>query len=363
MKRLFTSESVTSGHPDKMCDLIADSIVDEALKQDSESHMAVEATIKDDFVLIYGEAKTKAKLDYVKIAKDVIKEIGYNEDFKVEVLVNKQSEEIDNAVVSKELAAGDQGIMFGYACDETNSCMPLSIDMAHMLAKTLDEVRRQHKDILKPDGKTQVTVEYDGDTVKRIDTILVSASHHENVTKEKLEKIIKEEVIDKVVPSKYIDEQTKIIINPSGSFTICGPFGDSGTTGRKIIVDSYGGVARVGGGCFSSKDPSKVDRSAAYYARYVCKSLVKAKLCKRCELQLAYAIGKPKPVSVAIDTYGTGIYDDGKILEIINKNFDFSVSNMINELNLKAPIYKQTVNYGHFGKPYLPWEKEKEIIK
>lgn len=361
MRHLFTSESVTSGHPDKMCDLISDSFVDAALKDDPNSHMAVECTIKDNFVFIYGEANTKAKIDYAKIAKETIKEIGYQEEFIIKVNVNNQSSEIDNAVNNDKLCAGDQGIMFGYACNESKSFMPLSIDLAHMLAKKLDEVRKTHPTVLKPDGKTQVTVEYDGDKILRIDTILVSASHHENVSQEEIKDLIKKEVIDKVIPANYIDQETKIIINPSGKFTICGPFGDSGTTGRKIIVDSYGGAGRVGGGCFSSKDPTKVDRSAAYYARYVCRNLVANKLCDKCELQLAYAIGKSEPVSICVDSFNTGKFSDERLLEIINNNFNFSVSNMIDELDLKKPIYRQTVNYGHFGKPYLSWEQFKEI--
>ena len=361
MRHLFTSESVTSGHPDKVCDLVADSILDEALRQDPESHMAVECTIKDDFILVYGEAKTNADIDYAGIAKKVLKDIGYLEDYEVVVKVNSQSSEIDGAVIGNELAAGDQGIMFGYACNESKSYMPWSIDLAHMLAKTLEEVRRRNPQVLKPDGKTQVTVEYEDDKLIRVDTVLVSTSHFEDITQDEIKKLVKEEVIDKVIPSHLVDEKTKYIINPSGSFVLCGSFGDSGTTGRKIVVDTYGGVGRIGGGCFSSKDPTKVDRSAAYYARYVCKSLVAAGLAERCELQLAYAIGRSKPVSVAINTFGTGKYDDEKILEIIKNNFDFSVSNIINELDLRKPIYASAVNYGHFGKPYLPWEQIKEL--
>lgn len=361
MRRLFTSESVTSGHPDKVCDLVADSILDAALASDPLSHMAVECSIKDDFILVFGEANTKAEIDYAGIAKKVLKDIGYPEDYEVLVKVNSQSSEIDNAVIGDELAAGDQGIMFGYACNESKSYMPWSIDLAHMLAKTLEEVRRANPTVLKPDGKTQVTVEYEDDKLIRVDTVLVSTSHFENVTQEEIQELVKKEVIDKVIPTHLIDEKTKYIINPSGSFVLCGSFGDSGTTGRKIVVDTYGGVGHIGGGCFSSKDPTKVDRSAAYYARYVCKSLVAAGLAERCELQLAYAIGRSKPVSVAIDTYGTGKFDDEKILEIIKNNFDFSVKNIIEELDLRKPIYASTVNYGHFGKPYLPWEQIKEL--
>lgn len=356
MKYLFTSESVTSGHPDKICDWIADHILDEAIRQDENSRMAVEATIKDDFILVYGEANTTAIIDYAEIAKSVLKKIGYTEEYEVLVKVNKQSQEINNAVNSDELCAGDQGIMFGYACDESKGYMPKSIDLAHMLAKKLEEVRRENP-MLKPDGKTQVTVEYEDGLLTRIDTILVSTQHDASLSQEDLKTIIMNEVILTTVEKQLIDENTKFIINPSGSFIVGGSFGDSGTTGRKIVVDTYGGVAPIGGGCFSSKDPTKVDRSAAYYARYVCKNLVANGYCKKCQIELSYAIGKPRPLSINIDTFGTSSYSDEELLEIINHNFDFSVSNIINELGLKSPIYTQTTNYGHFGKPYLPWEQ------
>ena len=361
-KMYFTSESVTSGHPDKICDLIADSILDEAIRQDPDSHMAVEATIKDDFILVYGEAGTKAVIDYAAIAKKVLKDIGYTEDYQVLVKVNKQSAEINNAVLDGEISAGDQGIMFGYASDESKGYMPFAIDCAHMLAKKLEEVRRQDPR-LRPDGKTQVTAEYIDGKVTRVDTIVVSTQHTKDITQKELHDLIIEKVIKPVVDPAMLDENTKYLINPSGSFILGGSFGDSGTTGRKIVVDSYGGYAPIGGGCFSSKDPTKVDRSAAYYARYVCKNLVANNLCRKCQLQLSYAIGEPRPLSIHLDTFGTSEYTDEQLLDIINKNFDFSVSNIIRELDLKRPIYTETTNYGHFGKPWLPWEQIKELKK
>ena len=359
-KRFFTSESVTSGHPDKVCDFIADSILDEALRQDPYSHMAVEATIKDDLILVYGEANTKADLDYESIALNAIRSIGYTEDYHVMTKVNKQSAEINDAVAHDEISAGDQGIMFGYADDETADYMPFAIDCAHKLAAQLEKVRRQDSRLM-PDGKTQVTVEYDDGKLTRVDTIVVSTQHTKEITQEELHALIKERVIDPVVDAKYIDESTKYLINPSGSFILGGSWGDSGTTGRKIVVDTYGGYAPIGGGCFSSKDPTKVDRSAAYYARYVCRNIVANGLAHKCQLELSYAIGEPKPLSVTIDTFGTSTYTDEQLLEIINKNFDFSVSNIIKELDLRRPIYKETVNYGHFGKSNLPWEQFKKL--
>lgn len=359
-KVLFTSESVTSGHPDKICDLIADSILDAALMEDPNSHMAVEATIKDDLILVYGEANTNAKIDYEAIAKSVLKEIGYNEDYHVIAKVNKQSSEINNAVVGEELAAGDQGIMFGYASNETESYMPFAIATAHKLAKRLEEVRRQDSR-LRPDGKTQVTVEYNDGKLKRLDTIVISSQHTKDITQEELRDLLIREVILPTVDEKYLDENTQFLINPSGSFIVGGSWGDSGTTGRKIVVDSYGGYAPIGGGCFSSKDPTKVDRSAAYYARYVCRNLVANGLCEKCQLQLSYAIGKKDPVSIAIKSFGTSKYTNEELLEIILKNFNFSVQNMIDELGLRRPIYRNTTNYGHFGREGLPWETFKEI--
>lgn len=360
-KTFFTSESVTSGHPDKICDYIADSILDEALKQDRDSHMAVEATIKDDLILVYGEAGTKAVLDYERIALDAIREIGYTEDYHVMVKVNRQSDEINSAVIGQEIGAGDQGIMFGFACNETDNLMPAAIHYAHLLAARLETVRRQDPR-LRPDGKTQVTCEYDDGVLKRIDAIVVSTQHIAGITQQELNDLIINQVILPVIPKELIDDDTDYLINPSGSFILGGSWGDSGTTGRKIVVDSYGGYAPIGGGCFSSKDPTKVDRSAAYYARYVCRNLVANGLAEKCQLQLSYAIGLAEPVSVYIQSFGTSRFTDEELGEIVESNFSFRVSDIINELNLKRPIYRSTVNYGHFGKDYLPWEQFKKII-
>lgn len=359
---LFTSESITQGHPDKICDAIADSILDEALRQDSNAKMAVEATIKDDFILVYGEANTKAHIDYAKIAKDTIKEIGYTETYEVMVKVNKQSSEINQAVVQNDgdIGAGDQGIMFGYACNDTENYMPAAIAYAHSLAKRLSDVRRE-SNILLPDGKTQVSVEYENNKVKRIHTIVVSTQHIATASQEEIGELVMKEVIQKVMPRELLDENTIYLINPSGSFIVGGSFGDSGTTGRKIVVDTYGGMGRIGGGCFSSKDPSKVDRSAAYYCRYVAKNIVANGLADKCELQVAYAIGKVKPVSIMVDTFGTGNYPNEDILKIIKENFSFEVKDIIDELDLCKPIYKQTSCYGHFGRPECSWEKIKVL--
>ena len=364
MKKYVTSESVTEGHPDKICDKISDKILDTALKQDKNSKMAVETTIKDDLIFIYGECKTKAKLDYEKIAKKVLKDIGYQEEFKVLTKISSQSAEINKAVDKQKIAAGDQGIMFGYATNETKELMPLPSLLANKLTKELANARRRDKNSpLLPDGKSQITVEYEDNIPKRIDTIIIASQHKKDITKEKLEEYIKKEVIFKVIPKKYLDDKTKILINTSGSFVLGGPFADSGTTGRKIVVDSYGGSAKVGGGCFSSKDPSKVDRSAAYYARYVAKNIVHNKLCDRCEIGISYTIGKEKPIHINIETFNTNKVPIEKIKEFVDKNFDFSVDNIINELDLKRPIYYNTAAYGHFGRTdiNLPWEKIKEF--
>lgn len=357
-KKYFTSESVTQGHPDKVCDQIADTILDAALSIDKNSKMAVECTIKDDLILIYGEANTKAKLDYKKIALNKIKEIGYEEEYKVIVKVNQQSPEINHAVVKKNgmLKAGDQGIMFGYACDETKNFMPAPIEYAHKLAECLDVLRRK-VDYLMPDGKTQVTVEYSNNQVKRIEAIVISIQHKKGISQNMIKELITKEVINKVIDKKLLDSGTKIMINPSGSFIKGGSFGDSGTTGRKIIVDSYGGMGHIGGGCFSSKDPSKVDRSAAYYCRYVAKNIVAHNLAKRCEIQVAYVIGKSRPVSISIDTFGTSSLTNDRLLEIINNNFDFEINHIIKELDLLRPIYSKTSCYGHFGRNIFSWEK------
>ncbi|WP_276846991.1 methionine adenosyltransferase [Faecalibaculum rodentium] len=357
---IFTSESVTEGHPDKVCDLIADSILDAALAQDPQSNMAVEATIKDDFVLVYGEANTRAKLDYEAIALDTIRKIGYTEPYHVKVVVNEQSPEIHNAVNRDVVCAGDQGIMFGFACSETDEYMPAPIYYAHALSRQLAKIRRED-DRLRPDGKTQVSVEYKDGKPVRIDAIVVSTQHREDVSQEEIHELVREKVIDPVIPAHMLDDRTKYFINPSGSFVVGGSFGDSGTTGRKIVCDTYGGRGRIGGGCFSSKDPTKVDRSAAYYARWVAKNIVAAGLADQCEVQVSYAIGEPEPVSIFVDTFDTGKVSDEKILEIINRNFSFEVGNIIRELDLRRPIYARTTNYGHFGDPDLPWETIKEL--
>lgn len=359
---LFTSESITEGHPDKICDQIADGILDEAILQDRDAKMAVEATIKDDFILIYGEANTTAHIDYERIAKQTLRDIGYCEEYQVLVKVNKQSNEIHDAVVKKDgdVGAGDQGLMFGYACDDTDSYMPAAIAYAHKLAKRLSEVRKRCP-LLLPDGKTQVTVEYENDCIKRIHTIVISTQHVLEATQDEIASIIMREVISPIIPDQLLDEDTIYLINPSGSFIVGGSFGDSGTTGRKIVVDTYGGMGRIGGGCFSSKDPSKVDRSAAYYCRYVAKNIVANNLARRCEIQVAYAIGKVKPVSIMVDTFGTGVMSDEALLELIRRNFSFEVRDIIQELDLLRPIYKNTACYGHFGRDEFSWEKVVEL--
>ena len=364
MKEYITSESVTEGHPDKICDKISDKILDTALEKDKNSKMAIECTIKDNIVFIYGECTTKANLNYKKIAQLVLKDIGYKEKFEYIIKVSKQSKEINTAVCQEKISAGDQGIMFGYASSETDEYMPLPIVLANKLTKELANQRKaDKKSPLLPDGKSQVTIEYENGLPKRIDTIIIASQHIKNITQEKLKEYIYNNVITKVIPTKYVDKDTKILINTSGSFTVGGPFADSGTTGRKIVVDSYGGSAKVGGGCFSSKDPTKVDRSAAYYARYVAKNLVAHKLCDKCEISVAYAIGKPAPLYVNIETYNTNKKTLKEIYNIVNKNFDFSVENIINELNLLQPIYYNVASYGHFGRSELnlPWEKIKEF--
>lgn len=359
---IFTSESVTEGHPDKICDYISDSILDEALKIDTSSRMAIEAIIKDEIIFIYGECHTNAELDYENIAKKCMKEIGYNEEYKVIIKVGQQSLEIHDAVDKKDvIGAGDQGIMFGFACNETKAYMPAPIYYANLLAERLAYIQKQHL-FLGPDGKTQVSVEYENDKVKRIDTIIISTQHVEGVKYSELKKILLNEVVYHVIPNELLDNETKYLINSSGSFIVGGSFGDSGTTGRKIICDTYGGVGRVGGGCLSSKDPSKVDRSAAYYCRYVAKNIVANKLAEKCEIQVSYAIGKPEPVSLYINTFNTNIISEEEIMKIIQNNFDFRVSNIINELDLQRPIYRKTACYGHFGREIFPWENTKKLI-
>ncbi len=358
MNYFFTSEAVTEGHPDKICDKISDKILDEALRQDKDSRMAVEATIKDDLILIYGEANTKAKLDYEKIAKWVLKDIGYTEDYNVIVKVSNQSKEITNKVNKEETKAGDQGIMFGYACRDTKELMPLAIMLANKICKRLSEYRKEGADFLLPDGKSQVTIEYDDNKPIRVSTVVVAAQHTKKISLDILREKILKNVILKVIPEKLIDDKTLFLINPSGTFIVGGSFADSGTTGRKIVVDTYGGKGRVGGGCFSSKDPSKVDRSAAYYARFVCKNVVAHNYADICELQVSYVIGYSKPISLTVNTYNTEKKPIKEIYDYINNNFDFSVQHIIDELNLRMPIYYDLAAYGHFGRD-TSWEKIK----
>jgi len=363
-KFYFTSESVTEGHPDKLCDYISDTILDEALKQDKYSRVAVETFASANQITIAGQITTNATLDVEKIVRERIKEIGYDNaeldiDYrtcKIDINITKQSSDIAQGVDVG--GAGDQGIMFGYATDETEEYMPFAISMAHKLAKRLTEVRKTGiMPYLRPDGKTQVTVEYEGDKVKRIDTILISTQHDADIDMETLKNDIKENIIDVVIPTEYLDEKTKYYINPTGRFVIGGPLGDTGLTGRKIIVDTYGGSARHGGGAFSGKDATKVDRSAAYMLRHIAKNIVANGYAKKCEIQVAYAIGMEQPMSVFVDTFGTNTISENEILEIINRNFDLTPKGIIEYLRLREPIFTKTTNYGHFGKTELPWEK------
>lgn len=372
-KYFFTSESVTSGHPDKVCDYISDSILDAALKEDKNSRVACETSIASDILFIFGEISTKAKLNYEQIAKDALRKIGYSkkgsgfdvENCKVIVDIHEQSSDIAQGVNSsyddtQTLGAGDQGIMFGYACDETEELMPLPISLAHKLAKKLEKARKEKTlDYLMPDGKTQVTIEYEDDLPKRIDTIVVSTQHKDCVSTEQLRKDVYEKIILSTVPENMLDENTKFFINPTGRFVIGGPESDSGLTGRKIIVDTYGGYARHGGGAFSGKDPTKVDRSAAYMARYVAKNIVKAKLAKKCEIQLSYAIGVSKPISIYINTFGTNTVSEDKILNAIDNIFDFTPEGIIRTLDLRNPIYSELSHYGHMGREDLNVSFEK----
>ena len=367
MKKLFTSESVTEGHPDKLCDRISDAIVDEILKTDRNARCAIECCAAYDRLMIMGEVTTTAAVDYEKIARETIKEIGYDfgmfcyDKCKITVAVHSQSADIargvDNSADENSLGAGAQGMMFGYACTETPELMPMTVSLSHKLAKRLEEVRKSGlMPYLRPDGKTQVTIEYDGKMPKRVDTVVVSAQHNAEVSQEKLKEDILKQVVS-VIPPSLLDKETKYFINPTGRFEIGGPEGDSGLTGRKIIVDTYGGRCAHGGGAFSGKDPTKVDRSAAYMARYICKNIVAAGLADEVELQIAYAIGVSNPVSVFVDTYGTGKLSDSRIADIVVKEFDLRPYSVINRLGLRAPIYSQTAAYGHFGKSALPWEK------
>ena len=376
MKRLFTSESVTEGHPDKLWDYISDSILDSYLAKDKNARVACETVAGKGEIFITGEITSTANVDIEQVVRDTIKEVGYADseydiDYrtcKIYINLSKQSPDIalgvDKSLEDKEgkdvesEGAGDQGLMFGYACDETEELMPLPISLAHKLSKRLTEVRREKIiDYLRPDGKTQVTVEYDGDKPVRVDTIVISAQHLPDVDMKVLKKDIIEKVIKPTVPANLLDENTKYFINPTGRFVIGGPLGDSGLTGRKIIVDTYGGAARHGGGAFSGKDPTKVDRSASYMARHIAKNIVANGHAKKCEIQIAYSIGVAKPVSIYVNTYGTNTIPEEKIIEKINKTFDLTPRGIINYLDLRRPIYRQTTNYGHFGKKDLHWEK------
>ena len=377
MKKLFTSESVTPGHPDKLCDKIADMILDAYLKEDSSSRVAVEVCAHKNGIVVMGEVTSKAKIDIERIVRNTIIDVGYDNDnlgfngnnVKVSININTQSNDIAMGVNtssdSKLLGAGDQGMMFGYATDETENFMPYSIYLANKLSEKLYNAFKTKKiPYLRPDGKTQVTICYIDDVPKYVDTIVISAQHDE-IDLDTLRKDIKEKIIDKTIPKEMINENTKIYINPTGRFVLGGPIADSGLTGRKIIVDTYGGVCGHGGGAFSGKDYTKVDRSASYYARYVCKNIVASKICSKMELQVSYAIGMSKPVSLYINTYNTNKIPEDKILEIINKVFNFEPQNIINELELSKPIYHLTTCFGPFGKDNLPWEKldKVEIIK
>ncbi len=380
--RLFTSESVTEGHPDKICDQISDAILDSIISRDPVGRVAVETLVTNGICMVAGEVTTGCYVEIPTICRDVIKEIGYTrakygfdyETVGVLVSLKEQSKDIARGVdkaleikggeVVKEdlegLGAGDQGLMFGYACDETPELMPLPITLAHRLAKKLAEVRKTGElSYLRPDGKSQVTIEYDGDKPARVHTVLIAAQHSPDIDSKQMKNDIIERVILPILPEALVDEKIKYFVNPTGRFVIGGPQGDTGVTGRKIIVDTYGGYSRHGGGCFSGKDPTKVDRSGTYAARHVAKNIVAAGLAKRCEVQIAYAIGVARPLSVMVDTFGTGKIEDGRIVELIDENFDLRPGFIIKNLDLRRPLYRQVASYGHFGRPELdlPWEK------
>lgn len=387
MKNYFTSESVTKGHPDKVCDSVADAILDEYLKGDPDSRVACEVVASTDYMLITGEITSKATVNAEKIARKVISEIGYNDaaagfsasGAEIDVRLKAQSADIalgvDNSVEAKEeladtgredeldkTGAGDQGMMFGYACRETEELMPLPVTLAHKMCKKLEEARTSGRlPYLRPDGKGQVTVEYENGSPKRIEAVVLSSQHDDKVTTEKLRKDLKKYVIDEVLPREYLDENTKYFINPTGRFEIGGPAGDSGLTGRKIIVDTYGGKCPHGGGSFSGKDPTKVDRSATYMARYIAKNIVASGLADECQIQVAYAIGVAKPVSVMAKTFGTGKLTDGEIADIIVKEFDLRPAAIIKKLGLKKPVYAATSAYGHFGRKEFSWEQTDKV--
>jgi len=363
-KSIFTSESVTEGHPDKMADQISDAVLDAVMKDDPAGRVACEVLVTTGICVVAGEITTKTFVNVPKVAREVIADIGYTDasmgfDAKTCAVVNMiQSQSPDIAMGVDVGGAGDQGLMFGYACDETAELMPLPIMMAHKLCQKLSEVRRAGElKFLRPDGKSQVSVEYEDGQAVRIDAVVVSTQHADSVSTPKLRDAVRKHIIDAVIPKEMVDRRTKYHINPTGRFVIGGPHGDTGLTGRKIIVDTYGGMGRHGGGAFSGKDPTKVDRSACYMARYIAKNLVAAKLATRCEVQLAYAIGVAEPVSVLVNTFGTGKVDEGKLTELVREHFPLTPKGMIDYLKLRRPIYRKTAAFGHFGRPEFTWEK------